>query len=416
MHANQQCESIQSISFEKVKLSKLYKSNSDEQRYRSSVTVRPTRSHFPHEAELISKRKRVIITNHVDNYTKCKPFSFDPLDTCLDLKPLQLKKSIDSVDSLSSPHTSVRIPPSQATSTEHAADYCNELNSYLVPNANCEQTINSLKQMLSNCRQDIVSFDVNPQANCIEGLLFFSNICVNFAIFVWSVAGADVNAEQCRVEFRRISGDALPAAKLWSQIKDAFESGSELETRSIFDFIDLDVEPFEAQQEDNLSELTRLTRAMIENDLYVADELAFCLERLIKNGEDDSRVALAHGAFLKQLVIESTQNEDICVVRIALLILEQLATIRGQNMANLINSDLMYCLNRTLTHERRLIRQQTMRMLAMLCEKALPDSEWKLDNEFRAEMMQNVRTCASECGMENENVMDVISAKLMILQ
>merc|ERR1711920_360606 len=114
--------------------------------------------------------------------------------------------------------------------------------------------------------------------------------------------------------------------------------------------------PFESDDDDifDESELDELTQAMIENDLYVVDELTFFYEAMRKN-IDICYAVLAHDEFLKQLINESMQNKDICVVRIALLILEQLSTIKDQNMANL-EFGLFSSLNVALKHERRLIR------------------------------------------------------------
>merc|ERR1719242_2514491 len=168
--------------------------------------------------------------------------------------------------------------------------------------------------------------------------------------------------------------------------------------------------PFESDNDEDVfdeSELDELTQAMIENDLYVVDELTFFYEAMTKN-IDICHAALAHDQFLKQLINESKQNKDVCVVRIAFLILEQLATIKDQNMANLMEFDLFLSLNATLKHERGLIRKSTMRIVAAMCDD---DSEWKLDDDLRAEMIKNVQICEIECGKE---VADKICAKLML--
>merc|ERR1712083_933275 len=154
------------------------------------------------------------------------------------------------------------------------------------------------------------------------------------------------------------------------------------------------------------SELDELTQAMIENDLYVVDELTFFYEAMRKNIEICYAV-LSHDEFLKQLINESMQNKDVCVVRIALLILEQLATIKDEN-ANLMKFDLFSSLNATLKHERGLIRKCTMRILAAMCDSC---SEWELKDDLRAEMIKNVQICENGCGKE---VADKICAKLML--
>merc|ERR1719273_841897 len=180
----------------------------------------------------------------------------------------------------------------------------------------------------------------------------------------------------------------MAAAKFRNQIKGKFEKQPQL----MSDFIDLELEPmpFESDNDEDIfdeSELDELTQAMIENDLYVVDELTFFYEAMRKN-IDICYAALAHGEFLKQLIKESMQNKDVCVVRITLLILEQLTIIKDENMANLMEFDLFLSLNETLKHERGLIRKCTMKILAAMC-----DCEWNLEDDLRDEMIKNVSIC-----------------------
>merc|ERR1719384_2489309 len=137
-------------------------------------------------------------------------------------------------------------------------------------------------------------------------------------------------------------------------------------------------------------DLDELTHKLMENDLFVVDELTFLYEQVSAN-ENTCRDILVHDALMKQLVNESMQNTDICVVRIVLMILEQLAMIKGNNMIHMAQIDLFYNINLTLGHERRLIRKCAMKLLAALCV-----AEWTMDEHLRSALIENVKLRENE--------------------
>merc|ERR1719410_746604 len=154
-------------------------------------------------------------------------------------------------------------------------------------------------------------------------------------------------------------------------------------------------------------ELDELTQTLRENDLFVVDELTFLYEQASAN-ENICRDILAHDGLMKQLVNESMQNADICVVRIVLMVLEQLAMIKGNGMTNMAQIDLFYNINLALGHEKKIIRKCGMKSLAALC-----GAEWAMDENLRSALIGNVRSCEKECDDElvkkiNANLMHVL--------
>merc|ERR1712019_113525 len=88
---------------------------------------------------------------------------------------------------------------------------------------------------------------------------------------------------------------------------------------------------------------------------------------------------------------ESMQNADICVVRIVLMILEQLAMIKGNGMINMAQVDLFYNINLALGHEKKIIRKCAVKLLATLC-----GAEWAMDEHLRSALIGNVKSCEKE--------------------
>merc|ERR1719411_1618858 len=141
-------------------------------------------------------------------------------------------------------------------------------------------------------------------------------------------------------------------------------------------------------------ELDELTQTLRENDLFVVDELTFLYEQASAN-ENICRDILAHDGLMKQLVNESMQNADLCVVRIVSMILEQLAMIKNNGMINMAQIDLFYNINLALGHERKLIRKCGMKLLAALC-----GAEWAMGEHLRSALIGNIKLCVKECDDE----------------
>merc|ERR1719336_736940 len=213
--------------------------------------------------KLISKQQRVIITNDNNNasYTKSKPNdlesvsinTIDPyLDTNIDLQfqPLDIKTTPMTIETNLCP-APLSNPSSLApTLTPSTSEYCNDINSYLASTTNAIQTMNILEDILSHYNDEI-EFETNLKSQYMDGLVFLFNQCIQFTIYIITE-----NATCCRFEFRRTSGDAMVAAKFWSELKGLFARAIHLKNAQdeLFDFIclDLDTTRFGNEKNDDL--------------------------------------------------------------------------------------------------------------------------------------------------------------------
>lgn len=202
----------------------------------------------------------------------------------------------------------------------------------------------------------------------------------------------------------------MVAAKFWSELKGLFERvicPQNVEQDNLFDFISLDLDTMYDSDDDDMElemELDELTQTLMENDLFVVDELIFLYEQMSAN-DNICHDILANDGLMKQLVNESMQNTDICVVRIVLMILTKLAMIKGNNMMAQI--DLFYNINLALQNERQLIKKCAVKLLAALCG----ESKWTMDENLRSALIGNVKLCKNEC---DEELMTKINANLMM--
>lgn len=271
--------------------------------------------------------------------------------------------------------------------------------------------MNILDDILSHYNDEI-EFETNLKSQCMDGLVFLFNQCIHFTIYIMTTTD---NANACRFEFRRTSGDAMVAAKFWSELKGLFERAicpQNVEQDDLFDFISLDLDTMridDDSDDDDMElemELDELTQTLMENDLFVVDELIFLYEQMSANDNICNDI-LAHDGLMKQLVNKSMQNADICVVRIVLMILTKLAMIKGNNMIHMAQIDLFCNINLTLQNERQLIKKCAMKLLAALCGR----SEWTMDENLRSALIENVKLCENEC---DEELMKKINANLMM--
>merc|ERR1712154_722788 len=71
-----------------------------------------------------------------------------------------------------------------------------------------------------NIKTTPMTIETNLKSQCMDGLVFLFNQCIHFTIYIITTTD---NANSCRFEFRRTSGDAMVAAKFWSELKGLFE-------------------------------------------------------------------------------------------------------------------------------------------------------------------------------------------------
>merc|ERR1711933_551876 len=213
----------------------------------------------------------------------------------------------------------------------------------------------------------------------IEGLVFISNYSVFFMIYIWTQNKENKN--ETRFEFRRQSGDALASAKFWAQIKGLYRQKTEskpMDNDNEFDFISLDL---------NLGQIN------IENNKNICYDI------------------LSDQHLMKELINESLLNKDICVARIVLLILEELAKIKNHNMANNDHFQLFNNINLLLNHQRQLIKKYTIRLLSNLSNNS---SKWNIDDISRNQTIQNIKKYENECTNNLSQEIIKINQKLLM--
>merc|ERR1712113_1223900 len=251
----------------------------------------------------------------------------------------------------------------------------------------------------------------------IDGLVFISNYSVFFIIYIWTQNKE--NRNETRFEFRRQSGDALASAKFWAQIKGLYRQKTEskpMDNDNEFDFISLDLNLGQINIENNnnghlsKSELNQLNESLMNNDLYVVDELNYLYESMIEN-KNICYDILSDQHLMKQLINESLLNKDICVSRIVLIILEELAKMQNNNMMNNQHFKLFNNINLLLNHQRQLIKKYTIRLLSSLSNNS---SKWNIDDISRNQMIQNIKKYENECTNNLSQEIIKINQKLLM--
>jgi len=322
--------------------------------------------------------------------------------------PLQSIQTLQSYDILM---TSMDTESETEEYTLSSNRYCNELNSFLVENADCNQVLNVLNNILTNYNDDI-DFNIDYNNKRIhDGLVFISNQSLYFIIYIW-----EENKKQTRFEFRRTSGDCLISAKFWSQIKCLYQQQIDNKKNTKynqFDFISLDLGSLNNENNNNghlsKSELDELTTCLIENDLYVIDELNFLYESVVENKNICFDI-LSHGDLMKTMINQSLLNKDIAISRIALLILEELSKIPNNNITNIEDFKLFQSLSLLLNHERGLIKKYTVRLLANLL-----NNTWSIDDISKNQMIENIKKYKNECTNNLiKEIINKINQKLLI--
>lgn len=340
--------------------------------------------------------------------------------------------------------------PASLVPTTSSFKYCNELNSCLVDNSACFQILNVLNNILLHYKCNDIDFHIDYQHQRIDGLVFLSNYCVFWMICVYDEASLNPqnqnethahHAKQTRVEFRRTSGDALASAKFWSEIKtllqrkqasnrpddatlDQEEHGqsTQIDEPQPLGFISLDLSvtamdtdlpALDGDDEEHAHfserELDQLTEALVENDLFVIDELQFLYEAMVKH-ESVCYQILAHQPLLAQLVNHSMVNQDVCVTRAALLILNLLSQTHADGICSVDGLRLFENANVLLNHPRQLVKKYAIRLLAHLCAD---ECEWKIQESSRQQMIQNVRRYETQFANHLAQEIRTINQKLM---
>merc|ERR1712154_683130 len=111
----------------------------------------------------------------------------------------------------------------------------------------------------------------------------------------------------------------------------------------------LDLEMMDNENNMRKMSESQLTESLVENDLFVVDELNDLYEAMGRN-QNIAYDVLSAPYLMQQLINKSLLNDDVCITRIVLLILEKLAAIKNNNI---INMDKLWNNINVLLHHKR---------------------------------------------------------------
>eukprot|EP00488_Nonionellina_sp_1-RS-2012_P000954 TRINITY_DN1518_c0_g1_i2.p1 TRINITY_DN1518_c0_g1~~TRINITY_DN1518_c0_g1_i2.p1 ORF type:complete len:188 (-),score=77.68 TRINITY_DN1518_c0_g1_i2:217-780(-) len=174
----------------------------------------------------------------------------------------------------------------------------------------------------------------------------------------------------------------------------------------MFDFISLDttiemVQSNEDEKRWSTSELDALTECLMENDIFVVDELNYIYDCLMDNKAIGYDI-LCHNDLMKELINVSLLNKDVCVSRTVLLILEELAKIEDNHMES-VEYKLFENIGLLLKHQRGFIQKYSIELLYNLSNHT--ECEWNMDEISRQRMMESVKRYEKQCNDDSYHVM-----------
>lgn len=292
-------------------------------------------------------------------------------------------------------------PPSLPSTgpTEQTFPFCSPLNSLQLPNTTRADALDHLPQILSALSEDI---DLNTDASDhIRGVVFVSNQCVHFAVYVYSQPDEGV----C-IEYRRLSGDSIASARFWTQMRDLLQRRSKQQFGSLT--MDIDDLSDGELTDDTLAELPPLTMAAQEMDsdymdsfldqvattfeleeCYIAEELC-CLYDAMATSYALCQRLWSHQRLFAHL-IGALASPDISVVRSSILVLERLSS---NVELRAVGDEELGHLCELLRHPRVLMRKYAIRLLAQFARAQ--STEWKLGEETRNDVKRQLRTFGTQ--------------------
>jgi len=274
------------------------------------------------------------------------------------------------------------------------------LNSFLLPNTDRLEALNQLKNTLTCLSQEI---DFTHSSDRIDGLVFLSNQCVQFAIHIHH------DAEGVCVEYRRLSGDSIASARFWTQIQDLLRR----KERDCMD-MDIDAEPLSElelppQELDSAcldTYLDQLATTLKNEECYQAEELC-CLYDAMATSYALCQRLWAHPTLLS-LLIGTLASPDMSLVRSSILVLERLAS--NVELAALGDLELGH-LCALLQHPRVLMRKYAIRLLAQLA--AAKSTRWSMQGMTRRHMLQSLESLGNS--NQKEFVEEIRAVKRVLL-
>jgi len=269
------------------------------------------------------------------------------------------------------------------------------LNSLLLHNTDHREALNQLKNTLTCLSQEI---DFTHSSDRIDGLLFVSNQCVQFAIHLHQ------DAEGVCIEYRRLSGDSFASARFWTQIQDLLRR-KELDSMDLdADLSSLDLPPQELDSASLDSYLEQLATTLEKEECYRAEELC-CLYDAMATSYALCQRLWAHPVLLK-LLVGALASPDMSLVRSSILVLERLAS--KVELAALGDLELGH-LCALLSHPRLLMRKYAIRLLAQLA--GAKSTRWTMQGLTRRHMLQSLESL----GEQKEFVEEIRAVKRVLL-
>jgi len=324
----------------------------------------------------------------------------------------------------------VAVEPEIETKVENEKEvrYTNEISSYAVKGQTASQVLSGLTAVLVNYSQDM-DIKIDDKQNQIVGIVFVENyFAVKFEINIWSP-----NKDTTRFELLRTDGDAMATAKFLADIQTQFFidakgddadkqdadndsnkdkdkdkqeptmnfvslslDATSLDLKELFRELSLPKLPITddlKDDEDSISkkELDSVNETLINNEMESVDELQFLHEKLKENGAI-SKDIIDHEQLVKTIISESLKNNDICVVRGCLLILEQLCSDNKIGLLLVEQFALFENLVNLLNHQYALIKNYSVRLLAKLAKQ----KKWNMDKNAATNIEKLVKQYQKE--------------------
>mmetsp|Transcript_55421 Transcript_55421/g.92097 ORF Transcript_55421/g.92097 Transcript_55421/m.92097 type:complete len:424 (+) Transcript_55421:116-1387(+) len=321
------------------------------------------------------------------------------------------------VDEVSSKDAKPAAPASMAPAPT------NDIQSYAVKGQTPEQVLSGLTAVLVNYSQDM-DIRLDKSKNVIEGVVFIENYYgVKFRINIWK------QDDLTRFELLRNSGDALATSKFLGDIKTKFFidtseqndanaaaaaapdtptagynmvslslDANSLDLKLLFRQLskpaaDLVDEKAAADEAENISakELDDVHEVLSSNGQECVSELQFLHERLKENGAIGKNI-VSHEQLVKTIIAGAMKNQDVCVARGCLLILEQLCEDDKIVLLLVEQYALFENLVTLLRHSYALIRNYSVRLLARLSTQ----NKWNIKKDNAQSIEQLVKEYQSE--------------------
>lgn len=309
--------------------------------------------------------------------------------------------------------------------------FCNALNSCLMTMAS-HCALEVLNCILRAFVGDL-DYTMDTAQRHIDGVVFIADHAVCFMLYIHeSVVEEDegiMDTPQSTVEYRRKRGDITSSSNFWAYIQRQIElrcggTANPMEVdpkEEDFEFVpmeqlemdfvhDLDLghdTNTETETDDldqnNKGYLDQIIESIQRDEQWMVDELR-CLYQSTtsSHGHTLCRDILHHDTFLKVLIREGLQHQDVSVSRSALLILQQIA--KDQNGCKLLTECMLKVkvfetTNKVLCcHRRPFIKKHAIRFLYRLTDAP----SWNIQEIDKTQLLWRIKQQKQEYAEDDE--------------